>query len=366
MKMQSLSFLLFSCVVLSTTVVALAQETKPLMKQQGQSGNPIFTGWYADPEGAIFADQYWVYPTFSDDFGIEAKPSELTDQQVKLQKNTINPQYLKQTFLDAFSSHDLVNWEKHSRILDITNVKWAAYSIWAPAIFHANDKYYLFFGANDIQSDQELGGIGVAVADHPGGPFQDALGKPLVSTFQNGAQPIDQFVFRDDDGEIYMYYGGWRHCNVVRLSQDCLSLVPFEDGETYKEITPESYVEGAFVLKRNGVYYMMWSEGGWGGPDYSVAYAKSDSPLGPFKRIGKVLQQDPNVARGAGHHSVINIPGTDEWYMIYHRRPLNTQNGNHRETCIEYMYFDEDGNIKPIQLTMEGVKKRTLSAELND
>ena len=73
--------------------------------------------------------------------------------------------------------------------------------MWAPAVLHANGRYYLFFAGNDIHSEQEVGGIGVAVADSPAGPFRDALGKPLINRIVNGAQPIDQFVFRDDDGE---------------------------------------------------------------------------------------------------------------------------------------------------------------------
>ena len=96
----------------------------------------------------------------------------------------------------------------------------------------------------------------------------------------------------------------------------------------FKEITPDpEYVEGSFMAKRKGVYYFMWSEGEWTGPGYSVAYAMSSSPLGPFKRVGKILQQDDRVARGAGHHSVVNIPGTDQWYIAYHRRPLADVNG---------------------------------------
>jgi len=98
-------------------------------------------------------------------------------------------------------------------------------------------------------------GIGVAVADRPEGPFVDALGRPLIDKFRNGAQPIDPFVFRDDDGQHYLYYGGWRHCNVVRLSPDLLALVPFADGTTFKDITPADYVEGPFVFKRDGKNY---------------------------------------------------------------------------------------------------------------
>ena len=329
-------------------------------KNPSYSGNPVIPGWYADPEGIIFTNEYWIYPTYSDDYEFIDKSTEFSEQQLEAQKKTINKQYLKQTFINAFSSNDLVNWTKHPHILDIKDVKGASYAVWAPSIINANGKYYLFFSANDIQSDAEYGGIGVAVADSPGGPFVDALGKPLIDKFHNGAQPIDQFVFKNDDGQIYMYYGGWRHCNVVKLSEDLLSVESFDDGEHFKEITPENYVEGPFVFKRKGKYYFMWSEGGWMGPDYSVAYAIGDSPLGPFNRIGKILQQDSTIATGAGHHSVITIPNTDEHYIVYHRRPLNTENAHHRETCIDILTFDSEGNINPIKMTSIGVKKRLL------
>jgi len=114
------------------------------------------------------------------------------------------------------------------------------------------------------------------------------------------------------------------------------------------------------MFVRNGKYYLMWSEGTWTGPDYSVAYAIGASPFGPFKRRGKVLQQDPAIATGAGHHSVINVPGSDDWYIVYHRRPLGTTNGNHRETCIDRMLFDREGFILPVKITKEGVGIRSL------
>lgn len=199
------------------------------------------------------------------------------------------------------------------------------------------------------------------MADNPAGPFKDHLGKPLVDKFHNGAQPIDQFVFKDAYGSYYLIYGGWRHCNIARLNGDFAGFIPFDDGETFKEITPEGYVEGPFMFIRDGKYYFMWSEGGWTGPDYSVAYAIADSPLGPFQRIAKVLKQDPEIATGAGHHSVIHIPGTDEYYAIYHRRPLGERDPNARVTCIDRMEFDAEGRIKPIRITKEGVPERALT-----
>jgi beta-xylosidase len=345
-------YLLFATFFCSTNILAQIEDVK--------TGNPVFEGWYADPEGIIFDDEYWIYPTMSGVYGEPDKASKLTSQQFEAQKKTINKQYLEQTYLDAFSSKDLVKWKKHPHVLDIKDVKWAAFSIWAPSIIKANNQYYLFFGANDIQSDDEMGGIGVAVSKKPGGPFKDALGKPLIDKFYNGAQPIDQFVFRDDDGQFYIYYGGWKHCNVGKMNPDLLGFQAFDDGEIFKEITPENYVEGPFMFKRNRKYYFMWSEGSWGGPDYSVAYAIADSPLGPFKRIGKILQQDPEVATGAGHHSVMHIPNTDEYYIVYHRRPLTETKAAHRVTCIDRMYFNEDDKIKPVKITYKGVEAKKL------
>ncbi len=302
---------------------------------KNSSGNPIFPGWYADPEAAVFGKQYWVYPTFS-------------------------APYEQQVFMDAFSSPDLVHWTKHPHVLDSANVKWAKKAMWAPAITKKDGKYYLFFGANDIQNDQQVGGIGVAVADRPEGPFKDYLGKPLIDKIVNGAQPIDQFVFKDHDGQYYILYGGWGHCNIAKLNASFTGLIPFADGSTYKSITPKDYVEGPVLFTRKNKYYLMWSEGGWTGPNYRVAYAIANSIEGPFERIGVVLKQDPKVATGAGHHSVIQVPETDEWYIVYHRRPLGETDGNHRVTCIDKMYFDADGLIKPVVITKEGVQGRKL------
>lgn len=307
----------------------------PLWGQK--SGNPVFKGWYADPEGAVFENQYWVFPTYS-------------------------APYDEQVFMDAFSSPDLINWTKHSHIIDTISIKWAKRAMWAPAIVKKGKQYFLFFSANDIQNDHSVGGIGVAVAQKPEGPYKDYLGKPLLDKFHNGAQPIDQFIFRDVDGQYYMIYGGWRHCNIVRLSDDFKTILPYKDGTSFREITPDGYVEGPFMFRKNGKYYFMWSEGGWTGPDYRVAYAIADSPFGPFKRIGTVLQQDPKVATGAGHHSVINVPGTDKWYIVYHRRPLGETDGNARVTCIDKLEFDEKGFIKPVVITFDGVEARPLKS----
>ena len=305
---------------------------------QVRSGNPVLPGWYADPEAHVFAGQYWIYPTYS-------------------------APYDDQIFLDAFSSPDLVTWTKHPHVLETANVRWAKRAVWAPSIVEKDGWYYLFFGANDIQNDGETGGIGVARARRPEGPFVDLLGRPLIGAFHNGAQPIDQQVFQDRDGRWYIVYGGWRHCNIARLKDDFTAVVPMPDGALYKEITPAGYVEGAFMLVKDGRYYFMWSEGGWTGPDYAVAYAIGNSPFGPFERVGKILQQDPAVATGAGHHSVLHAPGSSKWYIVYHRRPLGDRDRNHRVVCIDELRFDANGRIEPVRITVDGVPRDPLGIE---
>jgi beta-xylosidase len=321
----SFLFVFFSC----------SKKVKP------KSGNPIIEGWYADPEGVVFGHEYWIHPTWSDGFD-------------------------KQVFFDAFSSTDLINWEKHSNIIDTTSVSWAIHAMWAPSAIEEDGKYYLFFGANDLQvpgsnwydenkTQHHYGGIGIAFADSPGGPFKDYLGKPLIDDVFNGAQLIVQFVYKDANGTYYMFYGGWGKCNLVKLNNYFDGLIPWDDGTIYKDVTPEGYVEGPVLFQRNGKYYFQWSEGGWTNGTYKVAYAIADNITRPFNRIGIILESEESVATGAGHNSVINIQGVDDWHMVYHRRPIPKEDRDHRVACIDKMEFNEDGTIKPIKITFERV-----------
>lgn len=334
--------------LLSAILVAMpcfAQATANLSSQ----------GYYADPEIRIFDHQYWIYPT-SSNVGEQSDESHFNPQQSELRKqHVVHKAYLSQTSLDAFSSPDLVHWTKHPHVLSVANVSWAAYAVWAPSAIYRNGKYYLFFAANDIQkTDTFPGGIGVAVSNKPGGPFKDALGKPLIGAFQNGAQPIDPMAFQDEDGSVYLYYGGQGHCNVAKLSSDLTRVILMPDGTLYKEITPAHYTEGPFMIKRNGTYYFMWSEGDWGNSTYGVAYAKSTSPIGPFTPAGKILSTDPAIANGPGHHSVVRIPNTDDWYIVYHRHPLDTGDRNQRVMAIDPLRFDKNGNIESVLMTSNG------------
>jgi beta-xylosidase len=290
---------------------------------QKLSGNPILPGWYADPELHAFEGRFYVYPTYS-------------------------APYEEQTFFEVWSSDDLTDWKQDGIALDFSDVPWSTNrAAWAPSVAEKGGKYFLYFSAGDGA------GLGVAVADHPSGPFVDTLGHPLVSEYHHGAQPIDAHAFIDDDGKAYLYWGGWRKAVMASLSDDMVHLT----GEVV-EITPEDYVEGPFMVKHNDRYIFMWSEGNWTDSTYRVAYADSDSPFGPFERVNTILGSEPGVADGAGHHSVLRIPGSGEYVICYHRRVLGDTNPHHRVTCLEELRFSADGSIEPIKLTNEGVAAR--------
>ena len=278
--------------------------------------SPVLAGLYADPHIAHFGDRYYIYPT------------------------TDGNRDWRSTYFTCWSSPDLVNWTKDAIILDLpTQVEWADERAWAPCIAARDGKYYFYFSASQS--------IGVAVADHPAGPYREPLGRPLVARGMYNCQVIDPMVFIDDDGAAYLYFGQG-NCNVVRLNDDMISF----DADAVKRITPEGFNEGAFVLKRQGRYYLMWSEHDTRDPRYSVAYGVADSPLGPFERAeNNPVLKGAGLVRGAGHHSVVQVAGAeDEWVIAYHRFRIPGGDGYNREVCLSPMRFDPSGAILPVNV----------------
>lgn len=286
--------------------------------------NPISERWYADPEARFYNGEYWIYVTNSLPF--------------HEQKN-----------LDALHSTDLVHWERCENIIDMSGFPGDRFAVWAPTVVEKNDKYYLIFACNNIHCDDDLGGLEIAVSDSPAGPFK-AYTDTLVGTFINEAQPIDAHLFKDDDGTIYLLYGGWRRCNIGVMNETMDGFVPLENGELFKEITPPDYVEAPCIMKRNGKYCFMWSSGNWGDGTYNVRYAVSDNIFDGYSECKSILKSDPNVATGPGHNGFLYIPGEDRYLMVYHRHKLGETDCNARYLCIDKMELDGD-EIMPIKMT---------------
>lgn len=305
-----------------------------------EAGNPVICDFHADP-AILFARQtgkFYLYPT--------------TDGYEGWGGNSFK----------AFSSPDLVHWQDEGIILDLpSQVKWADRNAWAPCITEEKigGKYKYFYYYTAAQK------VGVAVADHPAGPFKDS-GKPLVDRLPqgvSGGQNIDPDVFTDPvSGKSYLYWGNG-FMAVAELSGDRLNIVP----GSQRVITPSdgTFREGTCVIFRKGKYYFLWSEDDTRSENYRVRYGIADSPVGPIQipESNLILAKDPEKGiYGTGHNSVIQVPGKDEWYIVYHRfkRPegitMGEAAGYHREVCIDRMYFGKDGTILPVTPTLEGIR----------
>lgn len=317
--------------------------------------NPVFPGLHADPE-VMYSEQtgkYYIYPT------------------------TDGAEQWKSHDFKVFSSTDLKTWKDEGVIFDLQkDTKWIDWYAWAPSIIECkyingklartpkdlkktgkkvSYKYYYYFTAKSI---------GVAVSDKPEGPFKDALGKPLITMGPEGGagHVIDPDAFMDPQtGKYYLYWGN-SYIACAELNEDMVSLKDTKVLLSRNDRRKFGYGEGPHVFYRNGKYYFMWSENDTRSANYRVRYLISDSPT-ELIRDGKpaitertiVVQQDPSrQIYGTGHHSVINKPGTDEWYIVYHRfaRPesikLGWSAGYNREVCIDKLEFNEDGTIKPV------------------
>lgn len=268
------------------------------------------------------------------------------------------------TLFHTFSSPDLLHWTDEGVILDFADIPWTGgVMAWAPSAIERNGKYYFYYsgGRYGFTETGHDGGrnIGVAVSDTPYGPFTD-IGHPLVPAGTRRGQMIDPQAYIDDDGTPYLYWGNGG-LYVAKLAEDMLSL----DGEIY-EITPEHFTEGVFVIKRGGKYYFTWSEGNTERSDYRVRWGTSDSPIqrpqGSELLIHRDFAKDPRIMC-TGHHSILNIPGTDEWYVCYHRFNIpktvdvgeGLYAGSHREPALDRLCFDENGNMIPVVPTLEGI-----------
>lgn len=333
---------------LTACLVTLSMAAK---KEVRMSGNPILPEFHADPE-VLFSEQtgrFYIYSTTDGAPGWGGY------------------------YFTAFSSSDLTDWRHEGIILDLATdqVPWATGNAWAPAIIEKQVngawKYFFYYSGHYPEHDRKA--IGVAVADKPTGPFRD-LGRPLIDFRPQGVrggQQIDVDVFADPvSGKNYLYWGNGYMAG-AELRDDMVSI----DSTTVTVLTPQggtladyAYREAPYVFYRQGMYYFLWSVDDTGSPNYHVAYGTSLSPLGPIEVAKEpiVLQQVPDKGIfGTAHNSVLQLPGTDEWYIVYHRINANYINrhmgpGFHRQVCIDRMTFNTDGSIHPVTPTSEGVE----------
>lgn len=241
----------------------------------------------------------------------------------------------------VFSTDDLVNWRDEGEILWSGDVSWGRPEggfMWAPDCAYRNGKYYFYYPHPSDSKWDDSWKIGVAVSDKPGSGFKDigyieGLG---------GWCMIDPCVFVDDDDRVYMYYGGGGMCRGGEMNADMVSMK--------EEMRPmeglQDFHEATWVFKRNGIYYLTYSDNQPG--SNRMRYAMSDNPLGPWDYKGIYLEP---TGCDTSHGSVVYFRG--EWYALYHCCDLSDR-GNLRSICCDPILFNEDGTIQTVVQSRNG------------
>lgn len=287
------------------------------------TGNPVIPGYFADPTIKKFGDTYYMYAT-TDGSGAGFGPAQV------------------------WTSKDFVNWT-------LMPMNWPdSHWIWAPDVIrHTDGRYYYFYCQPCI--------IHCGVSETPRGPWKNILGESeavlVPDRFVTNAITLDGQTFVDDDGSVYLYWGTWGiykgfGCGAGKMTPD---LKGFTETRLIPNTEAVDFFEAPFVLKRNGIYYFMYSSGSCHDHTYRVQYATSDHPLGPYEYKGCILETNENgTVHGPGHHSILKEG--DDYYIVYHRHDNPHSNrGFHRQLCMDKMEFAADGSIRKVIPTHEGV-----------
>ncbi|MDR7268967.1 beta-xylosidase [Pelomonas saccharophila] len=296
-----------------------------------QAQNPLALGKdlrTADPSGHVWPDgRMWLYTSHDEECQADFHMKDWV----------------------AFSSSDLVNWTNHGAVLSVRDLKWADDYAWAPDAAYKNGKYYLVFPAGNGIKDRQNPknstkwmGIGIAESDSPAGPFKDMIGAPLWrKPYAN-----DPVLFVDDDGRAYLYSrtSGVNYL-VAEMADDMRSL----KGELQKMDMGgyEPPMEGPWVFKRGGLYYFTMPE-----HNRILTYYTATAPKGPWTYRGVIMDAEG----GNNHHSIVQYQG--QWVLFYHRWldvPGAACARKQRHVAAEYLYFNEDGTIRKVERTQQGV-----------
>jgi beta-xylosidase len=279
--------------------------------------NPVWPGEFADPFVLAVESVYYAYGTAR--LGNDGRP------------------------FPVLRSFDLVDWEPLGGALKPLEDP-PALSYWAPEVLHHNGRFYLYYSASSIPSD-EGHRLRVAIADHPAGPFVDT-GKLLLPDL---GFSIDASPFRDPrSGDYYLFFAMDYESDeptgtgvaVVRLGSDPTQVIGapqlvvrasqpwqvYQQNRSYKgRVWPVwNCIEGPCALEREGRYFCLFSGGAWHSDNYGVGCATADHPLGPWREIASpdagpsVLRAIPGQVLGPGHNSVVLGPDNKTLFMVYH------------------------------------------------
>lgn len=310
---------------LSVTVLFLQSVFAQKNATSPNVGNPILPGYFADPTIKKIGDTYYMYAT-TDGNGGGFGPSQV------------------------WTSKDFVNWTIQP--MNWPNTHW----YWAPDMTKGYDgRYYLYYS-----QPVELYG---AVSDTPVGPWTSlaADDQAIVPNYKiPGVITLDGQTFTDDDGKIYMFWGTWgiypeHGCAVGLLNPD---MKTFARIELIPNTVAKDFFEAPIMFKRKGIYYLLYSSGHCEDHTYRVQYVKSkNGPFGPYEYPAEnpiLVTNADGTIHGPGHNGILEENG--KHYIVYHRHNNpHSGGGFHRQVAADELLFDENGDIKNVVPTHEGI-----------
>ena len=284
--------------------------------------NPIIRDQFsADPTARVFNGKVYLYPSHD----IPTPPGK------KLREN-----WFCMEDYHVFSSENLTDWTDHGVIVTQTKVPWLTrinYDMWAPDCVFKNGKYYFYFPVG--------GRIGVATADKPEGPYS-VLDKPV-----EGIRGIDPCILIDKDGQAYIFTAMGR-INVAKLKDNMIET----DGQplTIANLPAKGLIEGPFAFELNGRYYLTYPH--VENKTERLEYAMSDSPMGPYKQVGVIMDESPSGC-WTNHQSIVRYKG--QWYLFYHDKDYSPNFDKNRSVKVDSLFFNSDGTIRKVIPTLRGV-----------
>ncbi|WKL45508.1 glycoside hydrolase family 43 protein [Flavobacterium sp. ZE23DGlu08] len=318
---------LSSCKTIKTdSVTASANDGNP--SQTMQINNPAIKDKYTgDPAALVYKDKVYLYA------GHDEAPNDFN--------------FYKMNEWLVYSSSDMVNWQEHPVPLKVTDFTWAKSDAWAAQVIERNGKFYWYVTVEHGTIPGKS--IGVAVADSPTGPFKDALGKAIITNDMTTKtniswDDIDPTVMIDNDGQAYLFWGN-TVCHYAKLKANMVEL----DGPI-QTISLPNFTEAPWIHKKKDWYYLSYA---YQFPE-KIAYAMSKSINGPWEYKGILNEIAGNS--NTNHQSIIEFKGKD--YFIYHNGATQPNGGSFRRSvCIDRLYYNEDGTLKRVIMTTEGIQK---------
>lgn len=222
----------------------------------------------------------------------------------------------------VFTSNDLKNWEGPKGAKNGFALKegdaFGSTGFWAPQVFEYNNKFYMAYTANE--------NIAIATSESPLGPFTNSSRKALEAPVKQ----IDPFIFMDDDGKKYLYHVRLNDGNrifVAEMNDDLMSIKPetlteclsAEQQWENTKLAEWPVTEGPTIIKKNDLYYLIYSANDYRNPDYAVGYATSTTPLGPWKKSGEnpIIQKELVGQNGPGHGDVVADENGQMQYVLH-------------------------------------------------